>query len=605
MAFKLLALLLSSTAFANTLRTTNFQQSLNANAPRNYIINSGAESNDLNVTDAGGIVSRTTTTPLEGDGSFIVDAASSTQKAIFTANDLQQGLIGQSCEATANYMGDATLYKAYVTLAGVTVSTEVTLINSGSNTQAISIIFPCGASTTADPAFVIEATGNGASIEVDSVYLGKALSLGTVAQGYQIGLVRYGSSSCANFTGTSASLATLTSSGCNSTYLTGGIAFDVNQNTASYSIANAPKGIYEISVASGGEAVGDAFVVGSANSVCTFAVSSSSSTVNGSAISVSRPAATTQNPAAIDLPTNITHSGGPLQFAIQGRRDSGTGICTMRVGGYLSVKYSPDSSQIVLRGDITNVAVEAAGTPTGSLSAANATIWGTESRDTTVSYNAATGEFTAPIAGDYCFAAGVIISGTEALDSFYSLQPYVNGTARGRFGGFQRAPGTITSNQAQSNGCTFLNRSDILTFRTNTNVTGAAFAAAALGENYLAIYNASGGVPKPFIPSSMFAGRTAVVKVAAFDLNCDASSSITENPDGAVATIANQSGADCAGTFTAGFWTTAPICVSNAKTSAKLAQIQSVTTTTFNFRSGDDDGGAASTGDATFVCIGQ
>jgi hypothetical protein len=155
----------------------------------------------------------------------------------------------------------------------------------------------------------------------------------------------------------------------------------------------------------------------------------------------------------------------------------------------LTIPIAGWSSNLVVSSDYGNrvIAVEASGTPTGSLSAASATIWGTENRDTTASYNPATGEFTAPETGDYEFNAAVLISGTEALDSFYSLQPYVNGVARTRFGGFTRAPGTLTNQQVQANGCTFLNAGEVLTFRTNTNVGSAAFAAAALGENYLSV----------------------------------------------------------------------------------------------------------------------
>jgi hypothetical protein len=167
--------------WAGSLRTNEDQQFLNAPVTRNYIKNSGAEKNDAGVTDASNIHSRTTSAPLEGDGSHLIDATASGQLVVFQADDFQDGLMGQNCEAKFDYSGDASLYKAYVRLAGVKVSLEAALVNA-SGTQPVSINFPCGNSTTDDPDLVIESTGNGAAIKVDSVYIGKATNIGSVAQ---------------------------------------------------------------------------------------------------------------------------------------------------------------------------------------------------------------------------------------------------------------------------------------------------------------------------------------------------------------------------------------------------------------------------------------
>jgi hypothetical protein len=177
----LIGTLFSTTAFAASLRTNIDQQFLNAPVTRNYIKNSGAEKNDAGVTDASNIHSRTTSAPLEGDGSHLIDATASGQLVVFQADDFQDGLMGQNCEAKFDYSGDASLYKAYVRLAGVKVSLDTALVNA-SGTQSVSINFPCGNSTTDDPDLVIESTGNGAAIKVDSVYLGKATNIGNVAQ---------------------------------------------------------------------------------------------------------------------------------------------------------------------------------------------------------------------------------------------------------------------------------------------------------------------------------------------------------------------------------------------------------------------------------------
>jgi hypothetical protein len=85
MAFRILglSLLIANISFAqNTLRTNDSQQFLNASAARNYIRNSGAEKNILNVTDASLSLTRTTTAPLEGQASFEFNPALATEKIV-------------------------------------------------------------------------------------------------------------------------------------------------------------------------------------------------------------------------------------------------------------------------------------------------------------------------------------------------------------------------------------------------------------------------------------------------------------------------------------------------------------------------------------------
>lgn len=184
MAFKLLFLLFTGVASAATLRTNDSQQFLNARAPRNYILNSGAEKNDLSVTDASAIHTRTTSTPLVGDGSHAIDATATAQTVVFLGTAFQPGVQGGACELRFNYSGDASLYRAYATLNGVAVSDPVNnqLVNVASGSQTFSAVFPCGVSSSHVASVVIESTGNGAAIKVDGVYVGEATGIGSVAQ---------------------------------------------------------------------------------------------------------------------------------------------------------------------------------------------------------------------------------------------------------------------------------------------------------------------------------------------------------------------------------------------------------------------------------------
>jgi hypothetical protein len=296
-----------------------------------------------------------------------------------------------------------------------------------------------------------------------------------------------------------------------------------------------------------------------------------------------------------------------ITLDIQSAADGGGAaqISPAGIGAFtISIYYYPDQPQTVLRANVTNVAVEASGTPTGSLTAASATIWGTEARDTTASYNSTTGEFTAPLSGDYCWNAGVSVGGTEALDNIVSLTPYVAGVALTRFEGSTRvAAAAVSSTFAQSNACTYLTNGQVLTFRTNTSITGPAFAAGS--ANYIAVWNASGGIPKPFIPSSVFAGRAAVVKIGSAELSCAAASTITSNPDAMINTIGNRSSADCAVTFVAGFFSSAPICVISPTVASKIVGYTTMTSSGFTYKSSDDDAGAASDTTASLICIGN
>jgi len=178
----LLALALTNTAFAQSLRINNAQQFLNADAPRNYILNSGAERNVLNITNASSIATQTTSVPLEGDASYSINATATSQLVVFLGAALQSGLLGGNCEAKFTYSGDASLYTAYATLNGVRVSDIGTLQNIASGSQPVSINFLCGVSTTDVASVVIASTGDGAIIKVDSVYIGAATNVGSGSQ---------------------------------------------------------------------------------------------------------------------------------------------------------------------------------------------------------------------------------------------------------------------------------------------------------------------------------------------------------------------------------------------------------------------------------------
>jgi hypothetical protein len=184
---KILGLLLFTTAaFAGSIQTNTDKQFVFASAPRNYILNSGAEKNELNVTDTGDMHSRTTGVPLAGVGVHTLDADSNSDTAEFLGEAfLDTGLLGLNCEAKFKMLGDASLYTVTVKLNGSAVTNAITLPNTGSNSRIFSVNFPC--SVLASPSILISSTSaSAASFKMDEVYLGEATNLSEVSQAQAI-----------------------------------------------------------------------------------------------------------------------------------------------------------------------------------------------------------------------------------------------------------------------------------------------------------------------------------------------------------------------------------------------------------------------------------
>lgn len=178
---KKLALLLSTLFAASALAQTvpgNYTPGFSSTV--NYVKNPSCITNDANITDASGIVSRTTSSPItEGlKASCLIDGTASAQVVKFVMNSFDTDLDGENCSASISYRGDASLYKAYVEApASTKISTEVQLLDTGSTTKTQTFNFPCGVRATAK-LLVLETTGaSPAAIKVGNVYGGKATNI--------------------------------------------------------------------------------------------------------------------------------------------------------------------------------------------------------------------------------------------------------------------------------------------------------------------------------------------------------------------------------------------------------------------------------------------
>jgi hypothetical protein len=181
-AFILIAVLgLSTIATAQVKDVTSGVYSTGFHSTPNYVKNPSCFANVLNITASGGSLTRTTTTPVFGSASCLIDASSSAQTYKFATNTLDNGLNGQNCEARFTYTGDASLYKAYVEQPAATkVSQELTLTNAGSGARTASIFYPCGSNSNATILTIEATSASAAAIRVGQAYVGQATGIGIV-----------------------------------------------------------------------------------------------------------------------------------------------------------------------------------------------------------------------------------------------------------------------------------------------------------------------------------------------------------------------------------------------------------------------------------------
>ena len=320
MAFKfLLGLILSTTAFGQ-LRTTDFQQSLNAKAPRNYIKNSGAEKNaDFGIYDPNNRVIRTTTNPLEGVASFEIAVPTSTADEFeWEAEPLQRGLWGKNCVASFTYSLNAAGYEVVVVdenTAPVSATVQLQNTESGSITPAnkVELPFPCGASGGTYRIFM-SATGTQSSLsfKADSFYLGEWDGVGSVAQPTFIGSLTYtGQASCSwERTGSSTYGNFAADTDCATPSTVGSVSAP-GTKIPGVVLTNAPAGRYVVTANFVGRKNGTAD-----NSV-QFRLSDGTTSGSGQGIYISTNQ-TWQFPTALNSSFTYTTSQPTLTFQVQG-----------------------------------------------------------------------------------------------------------------------------------------------------------------------------------------------------------------------------------------------------------------------------------------------
>jgi hypothetical protein len=155
----------------------------NIQSPTNYVVNKGCNKNLRSITASGGSLTRNTTTPLENGADCAIDASASGQTYTFATYTIDRALSGGNCEARFVYKGDASLYKAYVNVNSVKVTTDLQLVSSTATARTVSMNFPCGTQPLTTAVVIESTSASAALINVAGVYAGFATNISNIPAG--------------------------------------------------------------------------------------------------------------------------------------------------------------------------------------------------------------------------------------------------------------------------------------------------------------------------------------------------------------------------------------------------------------------------------------
>jgi hypothetical protein len=617
-------------------------------APRNYILNPQALKNTANITDADSIVTRTTANAIDGEASFEINADASGELAAFLGAPLKKALHGQACEAEFDYAGPAGLYKAYVQLEGVTVSQEVELIDtSADSAQHVSIIFPCGSSPTDVPSIVIESTdATPGTFQVDNFYLGAARNIGTVAQAYDFGSLTYPLESTCTWENSSVSFTTPAAfsavTACATPVVTGKVTAPSTKIPAFVIPAGSPSGTYNIYVTGSFQSEREStqsnsifgFHDGSADFniqlVGMNAVSSGATLARGKsnvlAGSYKYISSAVDTTIEIRGASVISGSNAKTRISNSSTIADATGAAPLT----FNVTFFPDSSQTVVRGDVTDLSGFAKSPATASCewqtTSATMASFSADSDcpDSSTTYTSS-GNLVAPdtkipaakavtiLPGKYMVVAGGSFEARESSSGFQScLYEIYDGSSSG---GIIRLGSDVSKGRNSTS--TLVGQFEYSSKETNKTFQVRATRASGNGTCDIRAIEAdltftliplSQGITKPFIPGSTYFGRPGVVKAGVATINCSSSSSIGTNTDGMISSVGNVSSGVCAITLTTGYFSSTPVCFGNSNEnlsgmvfiSTTASSATSVTWTGRTF-----DGSSSGSPDGNIICIGD
>ncbi len=140
-----------------------------AYAPTNYIKNPSAHKNaTIGTATSSATLTRDTDAAdkLDGISSFICDSSAQNGYCEWTTNTIQEGDKTGNCAATAQFKGDASLYKLQVT-DGSNVVNSSSVLSSQSDWTDVTVNYPCGSTRTVR--FTQTEAGTGAAVNIGRI----------------------------------------------------------------------------------------------------------------------------------------------------------------------------------------------------------------------------------------------------------------------------------------------------------------------------------------------------------------------------------------------------------------------------------------------------
>jgi hypothetical protein len=651
---KILGLLLLTTqVFAATYKDNNQNQFLSANAPRNYILNSGAEKNDANVTDSSSIHSRSTSSPLIGEGSHLIDGTSTSQNVDFAASNLESGLLGTQCEATFILNGDASLYTANVRINSADVTTAQTLANTGSYSKPVSILFPCGTSGVSPVLRITSTSASAAAIKIDSVYLGKAVSLGNINQ---VG-------DWQSFTPTlSTGAVSGTVSVNKAVWRRVGDSMEIRWDYEQTAAGTAGSGNYYITVPNG--ATIDSSKIDVTNN-SHIAVLGNAYIYNGTTEYTGTAVIQSSTQLAVNIFTTISAT------ATWSSSNASFGNTTLRLHFHAKVPILgwTANQSYSLENSFWKVDANISGANPSLGTADVSSFTGIEDAGLTLTNNSGSGNITAQIpcsstnspSGTTCAAGsesvGVAFTplGTFPQDvlacASFTWEADVGSTVTNRarsvfqvietptnaqtltqegksriYGDIYNSSGAATIAASPFRVCgTFTFSSggqkvlrlmyEQLKAGTITSSQVKADASGTVGQRdiHWEVYPINQGIPAPLLVGSVTSNTTGLERIERAELNCDGSSSITSQSGSWISSIGNIGSGRCTVTIASGIFSSTPVCVATVKAATTTfllgTQISPTSSTSFTVGATYITGGSATvtatTGDDfDVICMG-
>lgn len=632
--------------------------------PRNIIRNGGFESGKLNWTSSGGSFTITTTAAnvSVGSASGIWDPSANAQTLTATAVAIPAGYYSRSGLAYCTFKTNATDTKLQVT-DGTNVLTELTIPASSTyQKSSLNFVFPSSGNIN----LRLQAQSDSAAISIDECYIGEASNLAQVTQSQLWGGATWPptasclwTTSSTSYTNYSADSDCTTPAGTNLR----GFASAPSTKVPGITFASLPPGKYHI-VATG------VFSKTTANNAqCYWRIHDGTSAALNGKVNAAGTGVISTSEIIGDFEYTTAQSN--VTFQVQVAATAGTITCdltdsdtTYNTSGLSFQVYRfPSNADTVYRPDQVGWIVDA------NISGANPSL-GTSSvaaytdiNDASLTLTKNSGSIPVGIAcstpgtetqevGDTTCTGG---EGNESLGITFNLPTagtvmacaaFSWNAANGAGGAVQaifemvETPNNATSITQEgksrvegdllvaSSGTThpFPELCGVFNFTSSgqktirlyyeQNVSGTvstsqilADAGGGVGQRdvHFVVYPINQSTPQPLIMNSVTTNYSGQLRIETAKINCDGSSVITTQTGTWLSTISNISSGTCTLTFSAGMFSSAPVCTATmTDTGGTPLSVDTVLTSSsaqlhfFNTTTGANAAG----GDAVIMCVG-